>query len=321
MTSLFVFVFAMGFEIDRNRLTQFGSLEFLARQIVEGFITGLHKSPFHGFSVEFAEHRLYNTGEPIRHIDWKLYGRTEKLFVKRYEEETNLRCQLVIDKSSSMCFPVRQKIDFEHPNKLFFSVYAAASLMELMRRQRDAVGLDLFDEEITFHEAAKSSAVHNKLVYSQLESLIANYDKAQKKTTSTTQCLHQIAEMTHRRSLVVIFTDLLDGLEDYNQLFEALEHLKFNKHEVILFHVYDGVLEQELDFENRPYRFVDLETGDMLKLNPVEVQQRYRQVMTERKESVLKHCYQYQIDYVEADINKDYNQILTSYLIKRSKML
>lgn len=309
------------FSIDRNRLTQFGSLEFLARQIVEGFITGLHKSPFHGFSVEFAEHRLYNTGEPIRHIDWKLYGRTEKLFVKRYEEETNLRCQLVIDQSSSMCFPVRQKIDFENPNKLFFSVYAAASLMELMRRQRDAVGLDLFDETIAFHEAAKSSAVHNKLVYSQLESLIADYDKTQKKTTSTTQCLHQIAEMTHRRSLVVIFTDLLDSLDDYNQLFEALEHLKFNKHEVILFHVYDGDLEQNLDFENRPYRFVDLETGDMLKLNPVEVQQRYRQLMAERKEAVLKHCYQYQIDYVEADINKDYNQILTSYLIKRSKML
>ena len=308
------------FSIDRNHLTQFGSLEFLARQIVEGFITGLHKSPFHGFSVEFAEHRLYNTGEPIRHIDWKLYGRTEKLFVKRYEEETNLRCQLVIDQSSSMCFPVRQKIDFEHPNKLFFSVYAAASLMELMRRQRDAVGLDLFDETIAFHEPAKSSAVHNKLVYSQLEGLIENYDKTQKKTTSTTQCLHQIAEMTHRRSLVVIFTDLLDSLDDYNQLFEALEHLKFNKHEVILFHVYDGDLEQNLDFENRPYRFVDLETGDMLKLNPIEVQQRYRQLMAERKEAVLKHCYQYQIDYVEADINKDYNQILTSYLIKRSKI-
>lgn len=311
----------MGFEIDRNRLTQFGSLEFLARQIVEGFITGLHKSPFHGFSVEFAEHRLYNTGEPIRHIDWKLYGRTEKLFVKRYEEETNLRCQLVIDKSSSMCFPVRQKVGFEHPNKLFFSVYAAASLMELMRRQRDAVGLDLFDEEIVFHEAAKSSVVHNKLVYGQLEHLMANYDKAQKKTTSTTRCLHQIAEMTHRRSLVVIFTDLLDGLEDYNPLFEALEHLKFNKHEVILFHVHDGALEQELDFENRPYRFVDLETGDMLKLNPVEVQQRYRQTMAERNEAMLKHCCQYQIDYVEADINKEYDQILTNYLIKRSKML
>lgn len=309
------------FSIDRNHLTPFGSLDFLARQIVEGFITGLHKSPFHGFSVEFAEHRLYNTGEPIRHIDWKLYGRTEKLFVKRYEEETNLRCQLVIDQSSSMCFPVRQKIDFEHPNKLFFSVYAAASLMELMRRQRDAVGLDLFDETITFHEPAKSSMVHNKLVYAQLESLIKDYDKAERKATSTTACLHQVAEMTHRRSLVVVFSDMLDGMDDPKAMFDALEHLKYNKHEVILFHVFDGNLEQNLDFENRPYRFVDLETGDTLKLNPVEVQEAYKKRMAARKEAILRHCYQYQIDYVEADINKDYNQILTSYLIKRSKML
>ena len=310
----------MDFSIDRNRLTQFGSLEFLARQIVEGFITGLHKSPFQGFSVEFAEHRLYNTGEPIRHIDWKLYGRTEKLFVKRYEEETNLRCQLVIDQSSSMCFPVRQKIDFEHPNKLFFSIYAAASLMELMRRQRDAVGLDLFDETIVFHEPAKSSNVHNKLIYTELEKLIDTYDKNNRKITSTPQCLHQIAEMTHRRSLVVIFTDMLDGLDDYKPMFEALEHLKYNKHEVILFHVFDSNLEQNLDFENRPYRFVDLESGDVLKLNPVEVQEAYKKIMTERKEALLRHCYQYQIDYVEADINKDYNQVLTSYLIKRTKL-
>ena len=277
----------LDFSIDRNRLTQFGSLEFLARQIVEGFITGLHKSPFHGFSVEFAEHRLYNTGEPIRHIDWKLYGRTEKLFVKRYEEETNLRCQLVVDQSSSMCFPVRQKVDFEHPNKLFFSIYAAASLMELMRRQRDAVGLDLFDETIAFHEPAKSSMVHNKLIYSELEKLIDDYDK---------------------------------NLADYKPMFEALEHLKYNKHEVILFHVFDSNLEQNLDFENRPYRFVDLETGDTLKLNPIEVQETYKKIMTERKEALLRHCYQYQIDYVEADINKDYNQVLTSYLIKRTKL-
>ena len=310
----------MDFSIDRNRLTQFGSLEFLARQIVEGFITGLHKSPFHGFSVEFAEHRLYNTGEPIRHIDWKLYGRTEKLFVKRYEEETNLRCQLVIDKSSSMCFPVRQKIDFEHPNKLFFSVYAAASLMELMRRQRDAVGLNLFDENITFHEAAKSSTVHNKLIYSQLENLIDHYDKSDKKKTATTQCLHQIAEVNHRRSLVVIFTDMLDSLDDYSEMFTALEHLKYNKHEVILFHVFDGQLEQNFDFDNRPYRFVDLETGESMKLNPVEIQEPYRQLMMQRKDAILKHCHQYQIDYVEADINKGYNQVLTNYLIKRTRL-
>ena len=192
--------------------------------------------------------------------------------------------------------------------------------MELMRRQRDAVGLDLFDETIAFHEPAKSSNVHNKLIYTELEKLIDTYDKNNRKTTSTPQCLHQIAEMTHRRSLVVIFTDMLDGLDDYQPMFEALEHLKYNKHEVILFHVFDSTLEQNLDFENRPYRFVDLETGDMLKLNPIEVQETYKKIMTERKEALLRHCYQYQIDYVEADINKDYNQVLTSYLIKRTKL-
>ena len=192
--------------------------------------------------------------------------------------------------------------------------------MELMRRQRDAVGLDLFDQQITFHEQAKMSAVHNKLIYSELEKLIDTYDKDQKKTTSTVQCLHQIAEMTHKRSLVVIFTDMLDSLDDHNKIFEALEHLKYNKHEVILFHVYDGEKELNLDFENRPHRFVDLETGETLKLNPVEIQERYQQLMAQRKDEILKHCYQYQIDYVEADINKDYNQILTSYLIKRTKL-
>ena len=128
------------------------------------------------------------------------------------------------------------------------------------------------------------------------------------------------SSITHRRSLVVIFTDMLDNMEDFNKMFDALEHLKYNKHEVILFHVYDGDLEQNLDFGNRPYRFVDLESGETLKLNPVEVQETYRRLMAERKEAILRHCYQYQIDYVEADINKDYNQILTSYLIKRSKM-
>lgn len=310
----------MDFSIDRARLTQFGSLEFLARQIVEGFITGLHKSPFHGFSVEFSEHRLYNTGEPIRHIDWKLYGRTEKLFVKRYEEETNLRCQIVIDKSSSMCFPVRSKIDCKRPSKLLFSVYAAASLMELMRRQHDAVGLDLFDETITFHESAKSSVAHIKMIYSQLEALIDTYDKTNKRTTSVTQCLHQIAETTHRRSLVIVFSDMLDNLQDANILFNALGHLRYNKHEVILFHVYDGLREINFDFDNRPYRFVDLETGDTIKLNPVEIQKRYQSLMKERKENILRHCHQYKIDYVEADINRGYDQVLTNYLIKRIKL-
>ena len=299
--------------IEISNIAQLGSLEFLARQIVEGFITGLHKSPFHGFSVEFAEHRLYNTGEPTRNIDWKLYARTEKLFVKRYEEETNLRCQIVIDKSSSMYFPVQNKLDFEHLNKLWFSVYSSAALIEMMRRQRDAVGLSLFDEDVKLHTPAKLSRVHSNMIYSELDKLMLSYEKNVKTTTNTVQCLH-------KRSLVIIFSDMLDNLDSYQDLFAALKHLRYNKHEVILFHVFDSLHEQKLEFENRPHRFVDLETGEILKLNPVEIKERYEEIMTAKKEELLRHCYQYQIDYVEADINKAYDHVLTSYLIKRSKI-
>ena len=306
--------------MNQANIAPLGSLEFHARQIVEGFITGLHKSPFHGFSVEFAEHRLYNTGEPIRNIDWKLFGRTEKLFVKRYEEETNLRCQLVIDVSSSMYFPVKQHLDYHSPNKLWFSVYSAAALAELMRRQRDAVGLDLFDDDIRIHTDAKLSPVHINMIYSEMEKLLQPYDKTDKKPTKATDCLHKIAEMTHKRSLVIIFSDMIDNMESPDELFAALEHLRYNKHEVVLFHVYDGLLEQKLEFENRPYRFVDLESGEVVKLNPTEVQQRYSEIMKARKDELLRHCYQYQIDYVEADINKLYDQVLTAYLIKRQKL-
>lgn len=307
--------------IEISNIAQLGSLEFLARQIVEGFITGMHKSPFHGFSVEFAEHRLYNTGEPTRNIDWKLYAKTEKLFVKRYEEETNLRCQIVIDKSSSMHFPVHHHLDIEHPNKLWFSVYSSAALIELMRRQRDAVGLSVFDEEIRLHTPAKLSRVHSNMIYNELDKLMLPYDKRDMTNTDTTQSLHKIAEMTHKRSLVIIFSDMLDNFESYQEMFAALKHLRYNKHEVILFHVFDSLLEQKLEFNNRPYRFIDLETGETLKLNPTEIKDRYKDIMTARKEELLHHCHQYQIDYIEADINKSYNQILTSYLIKRGNII
>lgn len=307
--------------IEISNIAQLGSLEFLARQIVEGFITGMHKSPFHGFSVEFAEHRLYNTGEPTRNIDWKLYAKTEKLFVKRYEEETNLRCQIVIDKSSSMYFPVHHHLDIEHPNKLWFSVYSSAALIELMRRQRDAVGLSVFDEEIRLHTPAKLSRVHSNMIYNELDKLMLPYDKRDMTNTDTTQSLHKIAEMTHKRSLVIIFSDMLDNFESYQEMFAALKHLRYNKHEVILFHVFDSLLEQKLEFDNRPYRFIDLETGETLKLNPTEIKDRYKDIMTARKEELLHHCHQYQIDYIEADINKSYNQILTSYLIKRGNII
>ena len=310
----------MSYSIDQNRLQQFGSLEFLARQVVEGFIVGLHKSPFHGFSVEFAEHRLYNTGESIKHIDWKLFGRTDKLFVKRFEEETNLRCQVVIDNSSSMYYPVKQKPHIDDPNKITFSIYAAAVLMSLLRRQRDAVGLTVFSDHIEQSIMARSSTVHFKYLYTELEKMLVPISTEIRRNTFASEALHTIAESIHKRSLVAIFSDMFENNSDPAELFSALQHLKHNKHEVILFHVIDQRQEIDFDFDNRPYKFIDLESGEQVKMNPAEVRKEYIKAVTSFKDELKMRCGQYQIDFVEADINKGFEQVLLPYLIKREKL-
>ncbi len=310
----------MQYSIDKNRLQQFGSLEFIAKQVVEGFITGLHKSPFHGFSVEFAEHRLYNTGESIKHIDWKLYGRTDKLFVKRYEEETNLRCQIVIDNSSSMYFPVKENISVDNPNKITFSIYAAAALINLLKKQRDAVGLTLFSDCIEFHTKARSTSVHQKYIYSELEKLLKPINTETKKNTSVSETLHQIAENIHKRSLIIIFSDMFETGTRPEALFSALQHLRHNKHEVILFHVVDQQKEIDFEFENRPFKFIDMESGLELKIHPNEVKERYIKQVTEFKKELKLRCGKYMIDFVEADINKGFRQVLLPYLLKREKL-
>lgn len=302
--------------INRAHLQQYTHLELLAKQVVEGFITGLHKSPFHGFSVEFAEHRLYNSGESTKHIDWKLFGKTDKLFVKRYEEETNLRCQMVIDTSSSMYFP--EIVDENSFNKIKFSIYAAAALMELLKKQRDAFGLSTFNEELDFHTANRSNIRHQRLIISELERLLNEPTRNVK--TATVNALHQIAEMVHKRSLIIIFSDMIDDTDQEEQLFNSLQHLKHNKHEVILFHVVDRNKELEFDFDNRPYRFVDLESGEEVKLNSTEVKEKYILEVQKREKALKLKCAQYGISYVDADINQGFNQILFPYLVKRSKM-
>ena len=244
--------------IERIKLADFGNLELLARQVVEGFITGLHKSPFHGFSVEFAEHRLYNSGESTRHIDWKLYARTERMYTKKYEEETNLRCLFVLDASSSMYFSEGNTSKFE------FSIYATASLMELLRRQRDAVGISFFTDKVDYVSEIKSSQRHHRELYDRMEERLKIYDPSKTKNTSTAKALHEIAELTPKRSLVVLFTDLLDDPDKVDEIVEALQHLKHNKHEVVLFQVMDVQKELDLEFENRPHELIDMETGERL---------------------------------------------------------
>lgn len=307
-------------QIDLKRLQQFSSLEFIARQVVEGFITGLHQSPFHGFSVEFAEHRAYNSGESIKHIDWKLYGRTDRLFVKRYEEETNLRCQIVIDNSSSMYFPGRGLTSIDKPNKITFSIYAAAAIIELLKKQRDAFGLSIFSNEIELATQARSTGIHARYLITELEKLMIDGMADMRKETSAATSLHQIAEMIHKRSLVIIFSDMFDNEEDPETLFSALQHLKHNKHEVVLFHVVDGEKELDFDYDNRPYRFIDLESGDEIKLNPHDIRKEYMAAVHKYKKDLMLRCGQYRIDFIEADINKGFEQVLLPYLMKRKKM-
>jgi len=292
-----------------------GHLEFLAKRVVEGFITGLHQSPFHGFSVEFAEHRSYNDGDSVRGIDWKLFARTDKLYSKRYEEETNLRCQFVLDVSSSMYFPA---IGY---NKLAFSVEAIASLIYLLKRQRDAFGLSLFADQLLLNTVARSTGTHQKMLFSHLEEQLKS--QTVNLRTNLAQNLHQIADLVHKRSLVVIFSDMLQAVDNSDaleSLFASLQHLIFNKHEIIIFNIVEKDKELDFNFENRPYEFIDMETGAVMKTNPMKVREIYRANVSEYRKRLEIKCSQYKIDMINADVNSGFSDVLKAYLLKRQKM-
>lgn len=305
----------MEYPIDEQAISFHGNLELLAKQVVEGFITGLHKSPFHGFSVEFAEHRLYNVGDSVKNIDWKLFAKTDKLFSKRFEEETNLRCQFIVDVSSSMYFPSGEY------NKLNFSVQATAALIYLLKRQRDAFGLSLFTDHLLLNTPAKSTTAHQKYLFSHLEQVLNT--AAMNVETNVAQALHQVAELIHKRSLVVIFSDMLNndqGGDHLESLFSALQHLKFNKHEVVIFNVTDKSKEVDFDFDNRPYEFIDMETGARIKAHASNLKTDYLARMSEYRQAIQLKCSQYKIDMIDADIAAGFRPILEAYLIKRQKM-
>ena len=301
--------------IDYKKARKFGSLELLAKQVVEGFITGLHKSPYHGFSVEFAEHRLYNNGESTKHIDWKLYAKTDKLFIKKYEEETNLRCHFLIDSSSSMLFPNNEPF-----NKLSFSIDATAALIYLMRGQRDAFGVSLFSDEMDFYAPAKSSLPHQRYIFSHLEkSLQEKYASDQKKGTAISKILNRSALLLKKRSLVILFTDFM-GLDNLNELNNSIRHLKFNQHEVVVFHVQHDSFENQFDLKNRYYHVVDMETGEKLKLHPREIKKVYQT----RRECHIKKLndllIQHQLDVINVNIEDGFEDVLLQYLVKRKKI-
>ncbi|MEM7483843.1 MAG: DUF58 domain-containing protein [Bacteroidota bacterium] len=300
-------------ELHKSQLFQ--NLELLANQIVEGFISGIHKSPFHGFSAEFAEHKIYNPGESTKHIDWKLFAKTDRLYTKRYEDETNLRCHMILDNSASMYYPEVKQLSIEKLNKIGFGVLSIAALMQVLKKQRDAVGLSIYSDAYNFHAAEKSSERHFQMLYSKLNEVSKNTSVSQ--TTKTYTYLHQIAEKIHRRSLIFLFSDMFQTETEETQLFEALRHLKYNKHAVVLFHLLDHKHELQFDFENTPKRFVDVETGTHIDLYADNIKNAYNEKVKQYQENLKLKCAQYGIKYIGVDIGSNFSQVLNAFMIER----
>ncbi|MBF6607626.1 MAG: DUF58 domain-containing protein [Flavobacterium sp.] len=304
----------MRIESQLEKISSFAHLELLANQVVEGFISGMHKSPFHGFSAEFAEHKVYNSGESTKHIDWKLFAKTDRLYTKRYEEETNLRCHLIIDNSSSMHYP---KLNDDQPfyhNKIGFSVLAAAVLMSLLKKQRDAVGLSIYSDKYEYYAPEKGSDRHQRMLISQLENLLKR--PSEPKQTDTVTFLHQIAEKIHRRSMIVLFTDMFQAGDDA-PLFNALQHLKHNKHKVVLFHVVDHQTELNFDFDNAPRKFIDVETGEEINIFSDSIKEAYTERVNDYFKKVAMTCAQNRIKYVPVAVGDNFEKIMTTYLIEK----
>lgn len=309
----------MDVKSELNKATLFKNLELLSKQVVEGFISGIHKSPFHGFSAEFAEHKIYNVGESTKHIDWKLFAKTDKLYTKRYEEETNLRCHMILDNSASMYYPEVKNLAIDNLNKIGFGVLAIGAIMNLLKKQRDAVGLSIYSDAYDFYANEKSSERHFQMLLSKLNTVALN--KNSSKETRTYHYLHQIAEKLHRRSLIFLFSDMFQTEVEEQQLFESLRHLKYNKHDVVLFHLMDARHELTFDFDNTPKRFVDVETGEHIDLYSESIKDAYHQKVKAYLNDLKLKCSQYKIKYVEVDVRSDFSNVLNTFMTERQKFI
>ncbi len=298
-----------------NRLTP---LEIKARQIVEGFISGLHKSPFFGFSVEFAEHRPYNPGDDLKHLDWKVYGKSERYFVKQYEEETNLRCYMLLDVSSSMQFRY-----FADWSKLRYAAHLGAAIAYMLHRQRDGCGLVPFDRELGEILPAKSSYAHLMHLYREIDQILELYDveSPTKRQTASADAIHQLAERINKRSLVVVLTDLFENVQKQDELISALKHLRHRKHEVILFHLLEKKSERELDFPDDRFVFHDLETGGEMDVIPSQIRGDYQKKMAEYTKSFRIACSEAHISYEEVDTRDPFDYALLAFLNKRKRLM
>jgi uncharacterized protein (DUF58 family) len=285
-------------------IAQLKNIELKARLVVEGFITGLHRSPFHGFSVEFAEHRQYRPGDELRHIDWKIYGRTNRHYVKQYEEETNLRCMIAVDSSASMKYASDKQIP-----KFEYAIYTAAAISYMMMKQKDAVGLALYDTEVRAFLPSKSKMSYIGEILKTLDNAVPANE------TGTAAALDRLAERISNRGLVVIISDFLD---DIPSIANALKHFRHNHHEVLAIQLLDP---RELDFKfGNSATFKDVETGEEMVTQPYQLQKSYMKALTEHNALLKKVCHQHNVDYTLIDTSQPFDKALLGYLAKRAKV-
>ena len=285
-------------------VSKLANMELRARLVVEGFITGLHKSPYHGFSVEFAEHRQYLPGDEIRHIDWKVYGRTDRYYIKQYEEETNLKSYLVLDASRSMEYASPGNI-----TKLQYASYLVAALSYMMLKQQDAVGLTVFDEQIRAYFPPHATRAYLRQILLSLEKLRAG------EKTRAGMSLHQVADRIRRRGLVIVVSDLLDRPDE---VLAALKHFRHKKNEVIVMHVLDP-RERSFAFESDAI-FKDMETSERLMTQPWQIRKTYQREMASFLERYKRECRENYIDYVLLDTATPFDVALVEYLSRRARM-
>ncbi|HID96424.1 MAG TPA: DUF58 domain-containing protein [Candidatus Latescibacteria bacterium] len=289
--------------LNPQLVSKLSRLDIIARLVVEGFITGLHRSPYHGFSVEFAENRQYMPGDPTRYIDWKAYGKSERLFVKTFEEETNLKSYLLLDASGSMGF------SSEGISKIQYASYLAAALTYLMLRQRDAVGLVIFDSRIRSYIPPRSAKSHLSVILKELANTETSSD------TKMEAVFHQLAERIKRRGLIIVISDLLD---DADKVLFGLRHFRHRKHEVIVFHLLDP-REKDFGFEQEA-RFVDIETGEEVRADPRLIRQEYCSRVSTLVERYRRGCRESLVDYVPISTDEDLDTALFRYLLKRKRL-
>jgi uncharacterized protein (DUF58 family) len=308
--------------LNPSALSKLANLELKAKFVVEGFMTGLHKSPYHGFSVEFAEHRQYMPGDDLKHLDWKVFARTDKYFIKQYEEETNLKAYILLDISKSMDFSYskmnnnpgikslfsRNKKARNNITKLEYGSYVAASLSYLMLLQRDAVSLTTYDTNIRKFIPAKSTKANLKLILKELTDIKSS------NATGTANCLNVIADKIKRRGIIIIISDLFDNQEE---VMKSLRHFRYDKNEVILFQILDPV---EMSFlDSTPVRLIDSETKEEIFSQPIDVQKEYSEIMNNFIQKYKSECMKNNIDYVLLTTDTPFDVALLKYLNKRKK--